>query len=81
MGFSYNYLGLCCDFCDNAGPKGNVRKISCPYGYCQSWACCSECKAKKRHLQCSCNPKEISHKDYCKYQSVILDIQEKEMII
>lgn len=47
MGFSYNHLGLCCDFCSNAGPKGNVRKIACPYGYCQAWACCETCKKAK----------------------------------
>ena len=64
MGFSYNYLGLCCDFCSNAGPKGNVRKIACPYGWCQAWACCTDCKAKKRHLQCSCG--DGLHKDICK---------------
>lgn len=76
MGFSYCYLGLCCDFCPNAGSEHNVRKIKCPYGYCQSWACCDICKKAKKHLQCSCNPDKISHKDYCKKR-----MQEQEMVM
>lgn len=42
MGFSYTYLGLCCDFCNNSGSKKNVKKIPCPYGFCQTWACCTD---------------------------------------
>ncbi len=77
MGFSYNYLGLCCDFCSNSGPKQNVRKIKCPFDYCQDWACCNTCKKKKLHLQSSCNPNKISHKDYCK-QKMIESNQHKQ---
>ena len=65
MGFSYTHLGLCCDFCNNSGSQQNVRKISCPYGFCQAWACCNVCFEKKRHLQSSCNKKP--HKESCKF--------------
>ena len=74
MGFSYNYLGLCCDFCSNAGPKGNVRKISCPYGYCQAWACCETCKKAKKHLMSSCGG--TTHKESCKKASIEYDMKQ-----
>ena len=44
---------LCCDFCD--GFKGDskgttwVKKIKCPFGYCQSWATCNKCFKEKKH--------------------------------
>lgn len=66
MGFSYGPFGLCCDFCDRDEPRINVKKITCPYGYCQAWACCIECKAKKLHLQSSCTPEKKTHKEVCK---------------
>ena len=44
---------LCCDFCD--GFKGHnrewVKKVSCPYGYCQDWAVCDKCFKQKKHLK------------------------------
>ena len=66
MGFSYTYLGLCCDFCSNSGSKQNVRKIQCPYGFCQSWACCNICFKLKKHLTSSSNPNK-KHNDSCKF--------------
>ncbi len=78
MGFSYNYLGLCCDFCNNAGSQQNVRKIKCPYDYCQAWACCNTCKKKKLHLQSSCNPNKISHKNYCKQKMIEFNQEQKQ---
>lgn len=68
MGFSYTSFGLCCDFCDNSGSKENVKKISCPYGWCQSWACCNVCYKQKKHLVSSSNSNQ-SHKDYCKFMA------------
>ena len=76
MGFSYTSLGLCCDFCSNSGSLYNVRKISCPYGYCQAWACCSTCFKAKKHLQSSCTPEKMSHRKYCKSQ--MLKLRETE---
>ena len=66
MGFSYTYLGLCCDFCNNSGAKQNVKKIRCPYGFCQSWACCNICFKAKKHLISSCDELHRDHKDICK---------------
>ena len=71
MGFSYTYLGLCCDFCNNSGSKENVHKIACPFGWCQSWACCNVCYKDKKHLVNSCNGQ--SHKDYCKFKALDFD--------
>lgn len=51
MGFSYtrnwltNRMVLCCDFC-GANP---ARKIRCPYGYCQAWATCANCRKAGKH--------------------------------
>ena len=51
MGFCYQVSGgrrsLCCDSCGNAG---GVRKHLCPAGWCQSWALCSSCWAKRSEL-------------------------------
>lgn len=78
MGFSYNHLGLCCDFCSNAGPKGNVRKISYPYGYCQAWACCETCKKKGKHKFSSTgfpdSPARENH-ELCKTMMQILELE------
>lgn len=52
MGFSYSInprtgrQSLACDFC---GTSGGVRKIRCPYGYCQAWATCPACRKAKKH--------------------------------
>ncbi len=68
MGFSYglNYktgkYQLACDFCGNIG---GVRKIKCPYGYCQPYAVCLECKKAKRHLLL--NTSNANHKN-CKHE-------------
>ena len=65
MGFCYDMDGLlCCDFC---GQSGQVRKIKCPYGWCQPWATCPECKSNGKHHIPSCGGKEgQTHKDVCK---------------
>ena len=49
MGYSYErtstgHKALCCDIC---GKAGGVRKIKCPFGYCQAVATCSDCKKTK----------------------------------
>ena len=54
MGFSrvLNFTGrwvLACDFC---GGNPSV-KIRCPYGYCQAWATCKQCRKEKKHLTSS----------------------------
>ena len=70
MGFCYGQFGLCCDFCSTDDPKLNVKKIPCPYGYCQAWACCKNCFAKKLHLASSCTNEHKSHKENCKLLSI-----------
>jgi hypothetical protein len=67
MGYSYSQYGLCCDFCGASRTTDQVRKINCPYSYCQAWACCASCKQKKLHLSSSCANK--THKDYCKLEA------------
>jgi hypothetical protein len=76
MGFSYSHLGLDCDFCSNSGPQQNVRKIACPYGYCQHWACCNICFKAKKHLMSSCA--NGTHKDTCKFLAIEFDKRQKE---
>ena len=68
MGFSYSQYGLCCDFCGKSKPQDNVKKIACPHGWCQAWACCKVCKSKKLHLQSSCGG--TTHKDTCKQLAI-----------
>jgi hypothetical protein len=63
MGFSYCSHGLCCDFC---GDWEGTKKIPCPYGFCQAWACCPKCKAEKKHLKSSVTSENKSHKEICK---------------
>ena len=75
MGFSYSRYGLCCDFCGKSKPQDNVKKIACPYGGCQAWACCKVCKAKKLHLQSSCGG--TTHKDTCKKSKMEYDAKHK----
>jgi hypothetical protein len=79
MGFSYSSFGLCCDFCGNSKPEYNVRKIACPYGWCQSWACCKNCKAKKLHLKSSSGG--TTHKDTCKKSSIEYNKKDHERIL
>ena len=77
MGFSYGYFGLCCDFCGaQRNTRKYVKKISCPYGYCQSWACCDICRAKKLHMQSSCTNEEKSHKELCKVRMIEYEIEK-----
>lgn len=70
MGFSTtinpftNREVLSCDFCGKSnwqlngyasGKKTWVKKIACPYGYCQAWATCNECHNKgkdKEYASC-----------------------------
>jgi hypothetical protein len=58
MGYSYTLSGqLCCDGCDNAG---GVRRVRCPFNYCQPAALCPDCRArepkgaarKRQHAEC-----------------------------
>lgn len=48
MGYSYTVTAdgrelLDCDVCGNSG---GVRKIRCPFGYCQAIAICPKCRAE-----------------------------------
>lgn len=61
MGFCYgrnpftNRMQLACDFCSKIG---EVRKIKCPFGYCQAYATCKACKPlnnKELHLRNKCD--------------------------
>ena len=63
MGFSYCEGKLCCDFCHSFG---KTRKIACPYGWCQAWATCPDCKAKGKHKASSCSHEGGSHDEICK---------------
>lgn len=82
MGFSYSKFGLCCDFCGNSSPEFNVKKINCPYGFCQAWACCKNCQAKKLHLRSSCVKNgELNHKDYCKHAVIKYNSEAKFLIM
>ena len=66
MGFSYGYWGLCCDFCGaQRNTRKYVKKLECPYGYCQAWACCDKCRAEKKHMQSSCTNEIKTHKEEC----------------
>ena len=77
MGFSYSAYGLCCDFCDHdKSTRKYVKKIDCPYGYCQAWACCDVCRAKKLHKQCSCNPEKKTHMEFCKVAMIEFEVKK-----
>ena len=77
MGFSYGHFGLCCDFCSaQHNTRKYVKKIDCPYGYCQAWACCDVCRAKKLHMACSCTPEQKTHKEYCKPKMIEYEIEK-----
>jgi len=77
MGYSYSQYGLCCDFCGASKTTDQVRKINCPYDYCQAWACCTHCKQKKLYLRSSCEPEKL-HKDYCKLEAEKTRLRENE---
>lgn len=80
MGFCYSAHGLCCDFCNNDHIDSKwVKKIPCPYNWCQAWACCDKCFKKKLHLQSSCTFEKSSHKKICKRLSAHPD--ESHLVI
>lgn len=82
MGFSYSAFGLCCDFCGaDKSTRKYVKKISCPYGYCQAWACCEVCRAEKKHMASSCA--NGTHKETCKklHEDFVKKEQEKQNIL
>ena len=77
MGFSYGYWGLCCDFCGaQRNTRKYVKKIDCPYGYCQAWATCDLCRAKKLHMASSCTRGEETHKELCKVRMIEFEIEK-----
>lgn len=81
MGFSYTAYGLCCDFCNaDKSTRKYVKKLSCPYGYCQAWACCDECRAKKLHQMCSCNRENKTHKEFCKVAMIESDVEKLNQV-
>ena len=66
MGFCYDSQGLlCCDFC---GKSGEVRKIACPYNWCQHWATCADCRHEGKHHVASCGGGG-THAEVCKQAS------------
>lgn len=80
MGFSYTHFGLCCDFCGHSEPEFNVKKIKCPYDFCQAWACCKNCYKKKLHLKASCTNRGLTHKEYCKHAVIKYNNEAKFLI-
>lgn len=77
MGFCYSANGLCCDFCNaDHSTRKYVRKIKCPYEYCQAWACCDQCRSEKKHMSSSCA--EGTHKETCKELATRADKKEQE---
>lgn len=63
MGYTYDMKGrLCCDFCCKSG---GVRRIECPYGYCQPWATCPDCRREGKHRVASCGGGG-THAEICK---------------
>lgn len=65
MGYSYCAGYLCCDFCDRYGPGREVRRMKCPYDWCQPWATCADCrKLKKHHVSSAGGPG--THREICK---------------
>jgi hypothetical protein len=61
MGYCYSGGKLCCDVC---GSTGNVRKIKCPFNWCQPIALCPACKATNKyhtkavHISMGCDQRE-----------------------
>lgn len=77
MGFSYSAYGLCCDFCEqDKSTRKYVKKIECPYGYCQAWAVCDVCRTEKKHMACSCSAEKTTHKKYCLPKSIEFEVQK-----
>lgn len=78
MGFSYGYFGLVCDHCGaQRNTRKYVKKIECPYGYCQAWACCDVCRSKKLHMFSSCSLEKKTHKEHCKPLAEAFDQEQK----
>jgi hypothetical protein len=81
MGYCYEaYKGkrgrLCCDLCGNAG---GVRKIRCPFGYCQATAACPACRkahpevfSKATHQNRGCEAAHLKFK---------ADMRERETLL
>lgn len=64
MGFTYAVSNngrqyLCCDFCGKSKINGlTVRKIRCPFRWCQAYATCQNCKhlnTKEAHIKNDCD--------------------------
>lgn len=79
MGFCYaiNWKGnevLSCDFCggfkeDSKGTL-SVRKIRCPFEYCQAYATCNNCRSK--------NNKELHIKNKCDIYAKEYELREMQ---
>lgn len=63
---------LVCDFCGGHP----ARKIRCPYGYCQAWATCADCRRAGKHKKSS-NGGSANHAQ-CKINSTEFDRQQQE---
>ena len=50
-----------------------VRRVGCPYNWCQAWAACTDCRAEGRHLYASCvssvKGDGQTHRNVCKLRS------------
>jgi hypothetical protein len=75
MGYSYQGRQLCCDVC---GKVGGVRKVRCPFGYCQAVAICPACKkehpeyvSKEGHRKMGC---DVKHDEFMREQAKRADI-------
>ena len=78
MGYCYAEVDgrhvLCCDIC---GDHGGVRRVRCPYGYCQATAACPKCRkehktefSKARHADCKVRSAEF-HARECEQQRLL----------
>jgi len=65
VGFTYCEGRLCCDFCDAHGQSAGVRRMRCPYGYCQDWATCADCRKLGKH-KVSSNGGRGTHREICR---------------
>jgi len=76
MGYCYSNGGaLACDVC---GVSGGVRKVKCPFGWCQPAALCAGCKKKHpqtmdKHREDGCERQSNAMKERDEKEKSVLD--------